>query len=102
MAGMPGRSGGARLGAGRPRKTMVISAAASQPVQAPEIKPGSPAAFLLSVVRDEAAEPKLRVDAAKALLPYMHARIGEPSKAAQSDRAALEAGKGTDWGGLLQ
>lgn len=105
MAGMPGRSGGARPGAGRPRKTMVLPAPATANQQAaPEITDGTPAAYLLSVVNDAGAETKHRIDAAKALLPYLHARVGEQamSKAAQSDKAALEAGKGTDWASLLQ
>jgi phage terminase small subunit len=105
MAGLPGRSGGARPGAGRPRKTMVLDdpSMAGQST-APDIKPGTPAAYLLSVVHDVAAEPKMRIDAAKALLPYMHARCGEAvmSKAAASDKAALDAHKGTDWATLLQ
>lgn len=103
MAGMPGRSGGARPGAGRPRKTMVLNVPEAAASEAPEIKPGTPAAFLLSVVHDVGADAKLRIDAAKALLPYMHAKMAEQtmSKAQQSDKAALEAGRGTGWQSLL-
>lgn len=101
MAGKPGRSGGARPGAGRPRKTMVLNVPAGIPSEAPELKPGSPGAFLLSVVHDAGADPKLRVDAAKALLPYVHQRPSEPSKAAQSDKLAMTAQQGTGWQSLL-
>lgn len=94
-------SGGARPGAGRPRKTIVLPESALPVLEAPEMKDGSPGAHLLSVVRDATADPKLRVDAAKALLPYCHAKVAEPSKAAQSDAQALAAHAGTGWQSLL-
>jgi phage terminase small subunit len=101
MAGMPGRSGGARPGAGRPRKTMVLTVPAAEPARVTGFEPGTPGAFLLAVAQDATADPKLRVDAAKALLPYCHAKVAEPSKAAQSDAQALAAHAGTGWQSLL-
>lgn len=92
-------SGGARPGAGRPRKATILIA--PEPVAAPEIRPDTPAAFLLSVVHDPAVDAKLRVDAAKALLPYYHAKVGEQSKAAAAETAAATAEQGTGWQGLL-
>lgn len=80
---------------------MVLSVPAIVPAEAPEMKPGTPGAFLLSVVNDPVADPKLRVDAAKALLPYLHQKAAEPSKAAQSDQLAMTAQQGTGWQALL-
>ncbi|HFL2185985.1 TPA: terminase small subunit [Pseudomonas putida] len=51
-----------------------------------------PKDFLLSVMNDLGSEPKLRVDAAKALMPFVHPRKGESGKKdqaqANADRAA--------------
>lgn len=62
MAGMPGRSGGKRPGAGRPPKDpaddLTIATSGDQ----------KPAEFLLTVMNDNAVADKLRIDAAKALL----------------------------------
>lgn len=74
MAGQPGRSGGprrnaggARRGAGRPRKALVL------------VELGvhhDPLQFLLEVMRSNAIELRLRIIAAKALMPYLH-RCGQ-------------------------
>lgn len=71
MAGQPGRSGGARPGAGRPKKepaVLVLSATYDDPEK-----------FLRAVMNDSGTEAKLRVDAAKALMPFIHAKKGESS-----------------------
>lgn len=68
---------------------------ASQPI----VPPGSnvlalsklyedPKAFLKAVMNDTVSDMKLRVDAAKAMLPYEHARVGEGGKKEQKDAAA--------------
>jgi len=93
--------GGARPGAGRKRKTEIIEHQ-SQPVGAPVIEEGTPGAFLIERMNDESVEMKLRLDAAKALLPYCHARMPEPSKQAAADAAIKSAQVGTSWDGLLQ
>lgn len=49
-----------------------------------------PMLFLQSVMNDERWPPKLRVDAAKALMSYMHARIGEAGKKETALDAAIE------------
>lgn len=41
-------------------------------------------------MNDEEWEPKLRIDAAKALMPYTHARIGEAGKKETALDAAIE------------
>lgn len=80
MAGVKGRSGGARPGAGRPKKE-------------PEVLPLSahyddPLKFLKAVMNDSGAEAKLRIDAAKALMPFVHQKLGEGGKKEQQKEAA--------------
>ncbi len=85
MAGTKGRSGGQRTGAGRPAKppALLTVADTSDPMQ-----------FMLSVMRDPTADARLRVDAAKALLPYLHRKKGEPGKKAAAADAAQKACSG--------
>ena len=86
MAGKPGRSGGARPGAGRPPKEPEILAVAGTY--------SDPLKFLLAVVNDSSTDAKLRVDADKAMLPYIHQRKGEGGKKdAQQDAAVKAAGR---------
>ncbi|KVT81393.1 terminase [Burkholderia ubonensis] len=47
-----------------------------------------PKAFLLAAMNDQETEPKLRIDAAKALMPFMHKKLGEGGKKEQSAEAA--------------
>lgn len=80
MAGKPGRSGGARPGAGRkPKEPAIITLAATY---------DDPAKFLRAVMNDSGSEAKLRVDAAKALMPFVHQKLGEGGKKEQKDAAA--------------
>ena len=87
MAGVAGKSGGprknsggARPGAGRkPKPPTIVQVAQSH---------DDPAAFLVSVMNDAGADAKLRVDAAKALMPYKHARLGEGGKKEQRQKEA--------------
>lgn len=66
MAGKPGRSGGARPGAGRkPKEPVLIDF--GRTFKDPKI-------FLLTLMRDERANLQTRVYAAKALLPFMYPR----------------------------
>lgn len=53
-----------------------------------------PKAFLLAAMNDHEAEAKLRVDAAKALMPFMHQRKGETGKKTERENAAKVAGAG--------
>lgn len=53
-----------------------------------------PADFLRSVMNSEREEMRLRMDAAKTLMPYTHAKLGEVGKKEQRREAAKEAGKG--------
>ena len=85
MAGVKGRSGGARPGAGRPKKEPTILQLAATY--------SDPLPFLMAVVNDQGTDIKIRVDAAKAALPYKHAKPGEVGKKDLArDRAAAIGG----------
>lgn len=47
-----------------------------------------PLVFLTAAMNDPAAAPKLRVEAAKALMPFVHVRKGEGGKKEQQKEAA--------------
>lgn len=87
MAGVKGRSGGprpnsggARPGAGRkPKAPPILSLAATY---------DDPAKFLRAVMNDSGADLKLRADAAKALMPFVHKKLGEGGKKEQAQEAA--------------
>lgn len=97
MAGVKGKSGGpransggARPGAGRPKKAP-SPAPAGSPLAAPvEKQQDDPQAFLRSVMKDPGADLKLRIDAAKALIA---AGKVEGKKGAQQASAEKVAGK---------
>ena len=99
MAGVKGRSGGARPGAGRkPRPPVLIEAQSAsgdgakrdeKPIEArlPWDKK-DPVHFLEAVMVNQTLDAKLRIDAAKALLPYKHHKLGEGGKKEQRNEAA--------------
>ena len=47
-----------------------------------------PLAFLTQLMNDPAAEMRMRADAAKALMPFKHAKLGEGGKKDLKDAAA--------------
>ncbi|EGH27700.1 hypothetical protein PSYJA_01154 [Pseudomonas syringae pv. japonica str. M301072] len=53
-----------------------------------------PKDFLLAVMNDFETEPKLRVDAAKALMPFVHPRKGESGKKETAKDKAAGAAQG--------
>lgn len=53
-----------------------------------------PMDFLKAVMNEQSAEPKLRVDAAKALLPYKHGKVADQGKKEQKAAAADQVSKG--------
>lgn len=53
-----------------------------------------PMDFLKGVMQDLVADPKLRIDAAKALLPYIHGKVAEGGKKEQKADAAKKAATG--------
>ncbi|VVE78166.1 terminase small subunit [Pandoraea sputorum] len=50
-----------------------------------------PKDFLLAAMNDQATEPKLRVDAAKTLMPFMHAKVADAGKKDAKAEAAKKA-----------
>lgn len=72
MAGKPGRSGGARAGAGRPPKEPSLVDLAQEFED--------PKAFLTRVMNSPKVDLKLRIDASKALMPFEHARKADQGK----------------------
>lgn len=91
MAGKPGMKGGggARPGAGRKKK-------APEPLNvavpvADMLAHKDPKVFLLALMNDQLADVKLRADAAKALMPFMHSKKGESVKGDKADAAKKAA-----------
>lgn len=100
MAGVKGRSGGARPNSGGARPN-------SGPKPKPPVKLGipvpvagslahsDPKVFLLALMNDLEADIKLRAEAAKVLMPFVHQKVGETGikdeKAEKAKKAA--AGK---------
>lgn len=88
MAGKPGKSGGARSGAGRPPKQQeekqTIATSGDQ----------TPLEFLLGVMNDNELDDKLRLDAAKTAAQYVHAKKGEGGKKDEQADKAKKAGAG--------
>lgn len=87
MAGVKGRSGGARPGAGRkpkdPAEELTIATSGNQ----------TPLEFLLAVMNNNAIADKLRLDAAKTAAQYVHPKKGEGGKSKDAaDRAKAAAG----------
>ena len=74
--------GGRRVGAGRPANVLDVAQHAD------------PEEFLLAVMNSRQANARVRIDAARALMPYRHAKKGELGKKDQRQAAATEAGKG--------
>jgi phage terminase small subunit len=88
MAGAKGKSGGprknsggARPGAGRKPVPPVLNASTA-------LLTSDPKAFLTAVMNDVETDMKVRTDAAKALMPFVHQKLGEGGKKEQKDEAA--------------
>ena len=116
MAGVKGRSGGpransggARPGAGRkpaPKThalAEIVMAQAAQVAAKAVPQPSAPAEpvaiedpleWLRAVMKNPLLDDKLRIDAAKALLPFLHTKKGEGGKKDEVLDAAKKAGKG--------
>lgn len=105
--------GGARPGAGRPRKGSVVmedkAPAPKVAVPADVAKAArrikmTPLEYMLAVMSDETAEDARRDRMAQAAAPYVHARAeaAKPGKKEQAAEGARTAEQGTNWAGLLQ
>lgn len=83
MAGKPGRSGGARPGAGRkPKEPVMLDI---------NVIYDEPDKFLKAVMNDSGTDAKLRVDAAKALLSAQVRRAENGGKKQEQADAAKKA-----------
>lgn len=58
------------------------------------LRHSDPKDFLLAVMNDFGSDAKLRVDAAKALMPFLHPRKGESGKKDSAKEAAEKAASG--------
>jgi len=89
--------GGARPGAGRPRKP----AAPAPMIPTPAGAPLTPLALLEAVMRDERQPIAVRVSCARALLPYTAAKPARLGSKAAREIEALDCERGTRWEALL-
>lgn len=87
MAGVKGRSGGKREGAGRKPAPPVLNASET-------LLTSDPKAFLTAVMNDPGTDMKLRTDAAKTLMPFMYEKKGEAGKKEQAADKAKSAASG--------
>jgi phage terminase small subunit len=99
MAGVKGKSGGARPGTGgaRPNSGGARPGAGRKKKEPPVIEVAQsedPKAFLLSVMNDQEADARMRLDAAKSLMPFMHVKLGEGGKKDESAARAKKASTG--------
>ncbi len=88
MAGKPGRSGGSRPNTGGARPG---AGRKPTPPTYMDIAPTSdPLIWLTSVMQDDSADMKLRLDAAKAIMPFVHnrAELGKKDLAAAAAKKA--------------
>lgn len=82
--------GGTRAGAGRPKggkNEPVLSASTS-------MLTSDPKAFLLALMNDPMTDIRIRADAAKSLMPFVHERKGEAGKKQQAADKAKTAATG--------
>lgn len=98
MAGVKGKSGGKRPGAGRkPRAVTPLPpppADTAKPGDAPAPFVDDPKAFLLAAMNNTEADARLRLEAAKVLMPFVHQKKGESGKKGEKEKAALAAAAG--------
>lgn len=85
--------GGFRPGAGRPKEGGKAPAK-KRPVAESAAASDDPVAFLVRLMNDVSEDVRVRADAAKALLPYKHAKKGEGGKKDARDDAAKKVAGG--------
>jgi phage terminase small subunit len=104
MAGVKGRSGGPRANSGGMRKNAgrkpIASLKAETSIAVTLAKYRDPKPFLLDIMNDLNQDYRLRVDAAKALLPFTHRKLGETGKKEDKNERAGKASKGKFHAGL--
>jgi len=97
-------SGGARPGAGRPRKEPEPGDFAPDIRAAAKACKLSPLDYMLAVMNDPSADDTRRDRMAQAAAPYVHPKAADaaPGKKEQREMVARQAERGTDWESLLQ
>lgn len=94
MAGIKGRSGGKRDGAGRkpaPAPVIFGETPVGESVLTAALTHKDPLTFLLAVMNDGQSDARLRIDAAKAALPFVHQKLGEGGKKEEAANKAKKA-----------
>jgi len=97
--------GGARIGAGRPRKDAPAREPTNSEIRTEARKAGlSPLDYMLAVMRNPEADQARRDKMAIAAAPFVHGKPGETAKGkkAEAEQAAKTAGVGTEWGDDLR
>lgn len=89
MAGAKGRSGGARLGAGRPKNKE--NSGADAVAATPD---ATPLDVLLAMMNDPSIPVSMRIKAAQAAAPYVHAKQGDGGKKGERSAASKRAAVG--------
>lgn len=109
-------SGGKREGSGRKKKgEQKIEAAKTETAEIPMLagqilpitkgKNLDPKNFLIALMHNEDVDVRLRLDAARTLMPYTHQKLSTEKplgKKEQKAEAAKKADKGSEWAALLQ
>jgi phage terminase small subunit len=85
MTERKGKHGGARPGAGRPKDAPIL---ATMPPTTDALE------FLLGVMVNDALDMRLRIDAAKAMMPFTHSKIGDTGKKENKATAAKKTARG--------
>lgn len=89
MAGVKGRSGGARPNTGGARP-----GAGRKPVEPDVVEQMEPMEFLEGVMTGSIDASPAQVSAAKALMAYKHRKLSDEGKKEAKDKAAADAAKG--------
>lgn len=116
MGGPRPNSGGLRPGAfGKGKKEtppetveaklIEVPMMAGQIVEISKGKQQKPKDFLLALMNNDEVDVRLRMDAARTLMPYLHQKIQAEKPLGKKEQKALEAkktDKGSEWAALLQ
>ena len=116
MGGPRPNSGGLRPGAfGKNKKETAPETVEAKLIEVPmmagqivEISGGKkqkPKDFLLALMNNDEVDVRLRMDAARTLMPYMHEKLLAEKPLGKKEQKALEAkktDKGSEWAALLQ
>lgn len=89
-------AGGYRPGAGRPKGSK--SSKTAERLAAIEASGDTPLGYLLTVMRDDAQDKAVRLDAAKAAAPYVHPKLANVEATLRGDSAHPLAITSTDGG----